>query len=208
MNKNESLKGLVRLMAAAALCLCLLMTAASAAGLDGQNDGENTGAGNAQDTLTAKAAASTLFTEEQALALVRNALKADDTWQLTTVGTVDIAGVTYYRVIAIDPVGDARSRLVDANTGEITVENLWDIAQNGEGKRKGDKDDEDENQDKDEQEDDKDSEDDNTDNDVNGDNTDNTDNTDNGADNQQDGEFETVDEESLATDAVQALPQA
>ena len=138
MRTNGSMKLLLKLNAALILCLCLLMTvAASAAGLEGQAEGAETSAEGAQAQPEAQPTAPALFTEAQALALAKDHLHADDTWQLVSTGTVQHAGATCYRIVAIDPIGDAHSRLVNASTGEILVESLWDMARGADGQQEG-----------------------------------------------------------------------
>ena len=137
MYKNGSMKLPSKLNAVLTLlCLCLLMTvAASAAGPEWQAEGSETAGTVAEatqiqpqpDTQAAPVAPAS-FTEEQALALVKDSLQADNAWQLIMAGMANHAGAACYRIVAIDPLGDAHSRLVNPGTGEIAVENLWDAA--------------------------------------------------------------------------------
>lgn len=131
MRRNGSIKLLLKLNAAFMLCLCLLMTfGASAAGTEGLNEIAND-VENVEQTATTDptaAPADALFTAQQAITLVKDSLKADDTWLVEAAGVVTNQGESFYRVVATDPIGDAHCRLVNASTGSISVQSLWNQA--------------------------------------------------------------------------------
>ncbi|MDD3409497.1 MAG: hypothetical protein PHY12_01665 [Eubacteriales bacterium] len=64
-------------------------------------------------------------TTEQAIQIVKDQLKADDTWTVEVVEMNEENGVMTYKVIATNAMNDACCRLVNAATGEMTSVNLW-----------------------------------------------------------------------------------
>lgn len=67
------------------------------------------------------------ISKEDAIKLAKANLNADDTWGLTYEQLTMDGGNAVYLIILTDPVGDAHLRRVDANTGEVTVQSLWDF---------------------------------------------------------------------------------
>ena len=133
MYSNRSIRTLLKTNAIFMLCLCMLtmLAATSAPAYADEQDGgsveelQNEETGDTQTTDEAALPVDTLLSEAQAVVLVCEQLRADDTWQVIAEELVKNGRDTYYQIIAIDPVGDARCRLVNTLTGEITVRSLW-----------------------------------------------------------------------------------
>ena len=70
-------------------------------------------------------AAAYAISKERAIELVKKQLKADDTWTLSSVSLEMQKGKAFYFVVYTDSVGDAHLRLVNAETGEVTIQSLW-----------------------------------------------------------------------------------
>lgn len=75
--------------------------------------------------------------KEEAIKLAMANLNADDTWSLTYGKLSTDGGSAAYFIVLTDPVGDAHLRLVDANTGAVTVQSLWEYFSGGESSNSG-----------------------------------------------------------------------
>jgi len=65
--------------------------------------------------------------KEDAYQLAKANLNADDTWVLNYEQLSTDNNINQYIIVMTDPVGDAHLRLVDANTGAVTIQSLWDF---------------------------------------------------------------------------------